>query len=151
MTIAENIKKLTIEAMKAKDPLRTDTLRGLTAGFVSELTSQKRPPNDPVTDEIALAVIKRQVKQRKDSIEQFTKGGRPELADKEKLELTILESFLPAQMSEEEIEKIVSAKMTELGVTDKSGMGKLMGAVMKETGGNADGAIVKKIIESKFN
>jgi len=150
MTIAENIKKLTIDAMKAKDALRTNVLRGLTAGFVSELMTQKKMPNDPVSDEIAMTVIKRQVKQRKDSIEQFTKGARPELAAKETEELHILESFLPAQMSEEDIEKIVVAKIAELGVADKSGMGKLMGAVMKETGGNADGTVVKKIIESKL-
>jgi len=150
MTIAENIKKMTIDAMKAKDQLKTNTLRGLTAGFVTELMAQKKLPNDAVTDDIAISVIKKQVKQRKDSIDQFLRGGRPELAEKETHELLILEGFLPAQMSEEDIEKIVVAKIAELGVTDKSGMGKLMGAVMKETGGNADGTVVKKIIESKF-
>jgi len=151
MTIAENIKKLTIDAMKAKDQLKTNTLRGLTAGFVTELMAQKKLPNDAVTDDVAISVIKKQVKQRKDSIDQFLRGGRPELAEKETHELLILEGFLPVQMNEEDIEKIVVAKISELGVTDKSGMGKLMGAVMKETGGNADGTVVKKIIESKLN
>ncbi len=150
MSIQEDIKKMTIESMKAKTPLKTEVLRGLSSAFVNELVAQKMTPQDPVTDEMALNVIKRAVKQRKDSIEQFTKGGRPELAEKEKEELVILEAFLPAQMSPEDIEKIVDKKMSELGVSDKTEMGQLMGAVMKETAGNADGNIVKGIIESKL-
>ena len=150
MSIQEDIKKMTIESMKAKTALKTEVLRGLSSAFINENVANKMTPQDPVSDDTAMAVIKRAVKQRKDSIEQFTKGGRPELADKEKEELVILEAFLPAQMSEEDITKIVDAKITEMGVTDKTGMGKLMGAVMKETGGNADGTVVKQIIESKL-
>ena len=150
MTIAENIKQMTIESMKARNPFKTDVLRGLSAGFVTELLSQKKLPSDTVTDEVALAVIKKQVKQRRDSIGQFEKGGRTDLVDKEKMELEILENFLPEQMSEEEIEKIVVSKIAELNVTDMSGIGKLIGAVMKETGGNADGNVIKAIIEKKL-
>ena len=150
MSIQEDIKKQMIVAMKAREALTVEVLRGLSGAFTNELVAQKKKPNEALDDASALAVIKRQVKQRKDSIEQFTAGGRPELADKEKLELNLLESFLPSQMSEADITKIVEAKIAELGVVDKSGMGKLMGAVMKETGGNADGAIVKKIIEEKL-
>ena len=150
MTIAENIKQMTIESMKARNPFKTDVLRGLSAGFVTELLSQKKLPSDTVTDEVALAVIKKQVKQRRDSIGQFEKGGRTDLVDKEKMELEILENFLPEQMSEEEIEKIVVSKIVELNVTDMSGIGKLIGAVMKETGGNADGNVIKAIIEKKL-
>jgi len=150
MTIAENIKQMTIESMKARNPFKTDVLRGLSAGFVTELLSQKKLPSDTVTDEVALAVIKKQVKQRRDSIGQFEKGGRADLVDKEKMELEILENFLPEQMSEEEIEKIVVSKIAELNVTDMSGIGKLIGAVMKETGGNADGNVIKAIIEKKL-
>jgi len=151
MSIQEDIKKMTIESMKAKTALKTEVLRGLSSAFINENVANKMTPQDPVSDDTAMAVIKRAVKQRKDSIEQFTKGGRPELADKEKEELVILEAFLPAQMSEEDITKIVDAKITEMGVTDKTGMGKLMGAVMKETGGNADGDVVKEIIEGKLD
>lgn len=150
MSIQEDIKKMTIEAMKAKDSVKTNTLRGLTAGFTNELVAQKKAPSDSVSDEMALSVIKRQVKQRKDSIEQFTNGGRPELAEKEKEELTILEEFLPEQMSEEAIEELVTKKIQELGITNKSGVGQLMGAIMKETCGNADGTIIKKFVDEKL-
>jgi len=150
MTIAENIKQMTIESMTARNPFKTDVFRGLSAGFITELLSQKKVPSYTVTDEVALAVIKKQVKQRRDSIGQFEKGGRADLVDKEKMELEILENFLPEQMSEEEIEKIVVSKIAELNVTDMSGIGKLIGAVMKETGGNADGNVIKAIIEKKL-
>jgi uncharacterized protein YqeY len=96
-------------------------------------------------DEEAISVIRRLVKQRKDSIEQFEKGGRQDLAENEKAEMKILEEFLPAQMSEEQIIKIVKAKIEELSPT-KEKMGIFMGAVMKETKGEADGALVKKIV-----
>jgi len=150
MTIQENIKSLTIEAMKARDSLKTNVLKGLSAGFVNELVASGQTPQSPVTDEIALQVINKQVKQRKDSIEQFTKGNRLDLAEKEQAELAVLETFLPAQMSEAEISKIVDAKIAEIGAVDKTAIGKLIGAVMKETGGNADGTVVKQIIESKL-
>jgi uncharacterized protein len=151
MSIQEDIQKLTIEAMKAKDSTRVNTLKGLKAGFTNELVAQKMTPSDPVSDEIALTIIKRQVKQRKDSIKQFTDGGRPELAEQEAVELAILDEFLPEQMSEEEVTAIVDAKIAELGITDKSGMGQLMGAVVKETAGNADGGMIKQIVDSKLS
>jgi uncharacterized protein len=150
MSIQEDINKLTIEAMKARDSDRANTLKGLKSGFTNELVAQKKTPSDPVPDEMALSVIKRQVKQRKDSIKQFTDGGRPELAEQESLELAILEEFLPEQMSEEQVTTIVEAKIAELGITDKSGMGQLMGAVVKETAGNADGGMIKQIVDSKL-
>ena len=135
------------EAMKAKDTVRLGVIRGLSAAFTNELVSQKRAPDAELSDEDALTVIKRAAKQRKDSIEQFEKGGRPELAADEKAELEIIEEFLPAQMSKDEIRPIAEKKLTEMGVTDKSGMGKAMGAIMAELGGNADGTDVKEVVE----
>jgi uncharacterized protein len=90
------------------------------------------------------------VKQRKDSIEQFEKGGRTELAEKEKTEIPILEKYLPAQISEEKIVEIVAAKKAELQISDKSKMGMLIGAVMKEVGDSAEGNVVKGIVEQSF-
>jgi uncharacterized protein YqeY len=104
-------------------------------------------PQEKLEDEGAIAVMKRLVKQRKDAADQFEKGGRPELAQKEKDELVILEAFLPAQMGREEIKKIAEAKKAELGITDKSKMGQFIGAVMKACGGNADGNDVKAVVE----
>lgn len=151
MTIQQQIKENVKQAMRDKDELKLNTLRGLLAGFTNELVAQKRKPNEELEDKDAQNVLKRQIKQRKESIEQFKKGNRNDLAEKEEAELKILEKYLPEQMSKEDIEKIVDLKIKELGITDKSGVGKLMGAVIKEAKGNADSAIVKKIIDSKLN
>jgi uncharacterized protein YqeY len=145
-----DIKEKIKDAMRAKDALRLEVLRGMTTAFVNELVALRRTPQDVLEDDKALAVVKRLVKQRKDSHEQFTSGGRPELAAKEAAELEILGEFLPAMMSQDAIRVIAEKKKAELGVTDKSGMGKLMGAIIKETGGAADGADVKAIVESLF-
>ena len=93
-------------------------------------------------------MLKRAVNQRKDSIEQFTNAGRLELAEPEQQELAIISTLLPAQLTDAEIEAIVKAKIEELGFSDKSQIGKFMGMIMKEFGGNADGTVVKRIIES---
>nr|NIT71453.1 GatB/YqeY domain-containing protein [candidate division KSB1 bacterium]NIX71133.1 GatB/YqeY domain-containing protein [candidate division KSB1 bacterium] len=98
-----------------------------------------------IGDEGAITVIKRLAKQRKDSIEQFEGAGRNELAEKEKAELAILEGYLPEMMGKDEIEKVARVKKDELGVDDKLKMGMLMGAVMKELKGKADGGDVKAV------
>jgi hypothetical protein len=134
-------------AMLAKDAVRLGVLRGLLAAFVNDAVAKKKKPDTELTDDEALDVIRRSVKQRKDSIEQFRKGNREDLAGAEEAELAILTTYLPAAVSRDEIRKVVEAKKAELGVTDKSGMGKLMGAVMKELGSNADGNDVKAVIE----
>ncbi len=148
MTIQTDIKDQIKEAMKAKDQVKLGVVKGLSAAFVNEVVSLKRTPTDPLSDEEALNVIRRAVKQRKDSIEQFTAGGRPELAESEKAELAILETYLPAMMPREEVEKVVKAKMTEMNVTDKSKAGMLMGSVMKDLKGKADGDVVKAVIDT---
>jgi uncharacterized protein YqeY len=141
--IREEIK----DAMRAKDELRKEVLRGILTGFTNELVATKRTPQEVLEDAGCIAVIKRQVKQRKDAAEQFTAGGRPELATKENAELVILEAFLPQTMSREEIKKIAEAKKAELGVVDKTKMGQFIGAVMKACAGQADGNDVKAVVE----
>lgn len=135
-------------AMKARDDLRVQTLRGALAAFTNELVSKGRKPTEELDDAGALTVLRRLVKQRKDSVEQFTAGGRPELAEKESAEAAIIETYLPQMANREDIEKVVRAKIAELGVVDNAGVGKLTGAVMKELGGNADGNVVKEVISS---
>jgi hypothetical protein len=146
-TIREEIKK----AMLAKDAVRLGTMRGLIAAFTNELVTKRRKPNEELNDDEVLDVIRKGVKQRKDSIEQFRKGGREDLASSEEAEMKILETYLPQLMSKDEIMKVAMAKKEELGVTDKSKMGMFMGAVMKELKGRADGGDVKAVIESLFN
>lgn len=137
------------EAMRAKDGVRLQTLRGALAAFTNELVAKGKKPTDELSESEIQAVLKRLAKQRKDSIEQFTKGGRTELAEKEAQELAILEAYLPQMATREEILKVAEAKKTETGA-DAASKGKLMGIVMKELGGNADGGLVKEVVESLF-
>lgn len=146
----EKIRTELKDAMRAKDEVKVNTLRGIIASTTNEMVARGKTPQDIPTDEEVLAVIKKLVKQRKDSIDQFQKGGRADLADKEILELKILEVYMPAQMTREEIEKIAKDVKEKMNVTDKSKMGQLMGAIMKETKGNADGTLVKEVVESLF-
>ena len=139
-----------IAAMKAKDPLRVQTLRGALAAFTNELVAKGKKPTEELDDAGAVAVLKRLSKQRKEAAEVYEKGGRAELAEKESSELRIVEEYLPQSASREDVERVARAKKEALGVTDASGSGKLMGAVMKELGGNADGAIVKEVVASLF-
>jgi len=148
MSLQKDIQGKIKEAMLAKDAVRLSVMRSLTAAFVNESVAKGRKPTEELPDEDALAVIRRAVKQRKESIEQFLKGSRKDLADKEEAELVILNAYLPQMMGREEIEKIARAKKEELGITEKSQQGKLMAAVMQELKGKADGTEVKAIVEA---
>ncbi len=148
MSIQLDIKAGIKDAMIKKEEIRLSVLRGLSSAFTNELVSQKRMPQEELSDEDAINVIRRALKQRKDSIEQFEKGGRPDLAEGEKAELAILETFLPKLMSKEEILVVVEAKKAELGEIDPAKIGIFIGAVMKELKGKADGADVKDVVES---
>jgi uncharacterized protein YqeY len=142
----EQIKSALKPAMIAKDSVRVGTIRLIMAAFTNELVTQGHPPTDPLSDADCMKVIKRLAKQRKDSIEQYITGGRPELADDEKAELAVIEEFLPAQMSEADIEAKVKAKLAESPL-DPTKKGQFVGTMMKELGDTADGAIVKAVIE----
>ncbi len=148
MTIHETIKAGIPEAMKAKDEVKLRTYRSLVTAMTNEVVAKKRKPDEFLTDDEAMAVLRRGVNQRKDSIEQFEKAGRTDLVEPEQLELAVIEQLLPKQMSREEIEVVVKAKMSELGVTDKSGAGKFIGAIMQELKGKADGGEVKAVVDS---
>lgn len=149
--IAEQIRSELTPAMKERNELKVRVLRGLLASFTNELVAQKKRPDETITDEDALKVIKRGVKQRLDSIEQFEKGGRNDLAKNERQELELLKIYLPQTMGMADIEKVALAKQHELGFTDKAKIGMLMGAVMKELAGKADGADVKLAVEKLFS
>ena len=137
-------------ALLSKDSIRLSVLRGLLAAFTNELVATKRKPQEELSDEEVIAVIKRAVKQRKDSIDQFRKGGREDLASSEESELKILETFLPKMMSKEDVKKKAIEVKEKLGITDKSKIGQLTGATMKELKGMADGTDVKEAVESLF-
>ena len=137
-------------ALLSRDNVRLTVLRGLMASFTNELVATKRKPQEELSDEEVIAVIKRTVKQRKDSIDQFRKGGREDLASSEESELKILETFLPKMMSKEDVKKKAIEVKEKLGITDKSKIGQLTGATMKELKGMADGTDVKEAVESLF-
>ena len=149
--LVDDIRSEMITAMKARDGVKLRVLRGLISAFTNELVSQKKKPDEKLNDDSALSVIKRAVKQRLDSIEQFSKGGRNDLAEIEKEELTVLNVYLPEMMSKEEILKIVEAKKQKLKIDDKSKIGMLIGAVMSELKGKADGKDVKEVVDSLFS
>ena len=151
MAIHENLKHSIPEALRARDEVRLRTLRSLVTAMTNEAVAKKRKPDEFLTDEEAAAVIKRAANQRKDSIEQFEKASRADLAEPEKAELAILESYLPAQMSREEITAIAKAKMAELGISSKADAGKFTGALMKDLKGKADGTDVKAVVDTLLN
>ena len=147
MAIHETLKKSIPDAMRARDAVKLQTLRSLVTAMTNEVVAKKRKPDEMLTDEEAVAVLKRAANQRKDSIEQFIKGGRPELAEPEKLELAIIDSYLPSMMSRDDIMTVAKAKMAELGVSSKADAGKFTGALMKELKGRADGSDVKAVVD----
>jgi uncharacterized protein YqeY len=148
--IQEKIKDDMKKAMIAKDETRVLVLRGLMAAFTNELVSKMKKPNEPLADADAVAVIQRAIKQRKDSIEQFTKGGRKDLVKSEEKELKIIEEYSPKMMDKKDILVIAKKKKEEMKITDKAKAGMLMGAVIKELKGKADGGDVKEVVESLF-
>lgn len=147
----QTIKNQIKDALRAKDTIKLETLRGLNALFQNEVLTGAAPAGTEfLPDDKAMALVKRSVKQRKDSIEQFTKGGRKDLVDKEKQELAILEAFLPSMMPREEIRLIARSrieKMKSEGSFDPKAVGKITGMLMKELSGKADGADVKGVVD----
>jgi uncharacterized protein YqeY len=150
MSLQTTIKDGIKDAMKNKDMSRLTVLRGLSSAFMNEAVNLGRGPQGELSDEEAITLITREAKRRKDSITQYTEGGREDLAADEKLELAVLEEFLPTMMSLDEIRPLAEAKKAELGA-DKEKMGQLVGALMKDLKGKANGDDVKAVVESLFN
>ena len=151
MAISQNdLREAMKDAMRAKDQVRLAVVRGLITAMTNEAITKGKGPEGALSEEEMLAVISRAAKQRKDSIEQFEKGGRSDLAEGEKAELAVLQAMLPAQMSEEEVRAAASAKAAELGIDEKSKANQLMGALMKDLKGKADGTVVKAVVDSMF-
>lgn len=149
--LVDDIRSEMVAAMKARDGVKLRVLRGIIAAFTNEIITQKKKPDEKLDDDGAMAVIRRAIKQRKDSVEQFEKGGRNDLVETEKEELVVLNVYLPKMMSKEEIQKVAEAKKRELKIDDKSKTGVLIGAVMSELKGKADGKDVKEIVDSLFS
>jgi hypothetical protein len=135
-------------AMKEKNQLKLDTLRFLQSA-IKNREIELRP--DAITAEEVLGVIKKLVKQRKESIEQYKAGNRQDLADQEAAELKILETYLPAQMGKDQVEKIVAEVIAALGAKSVKDMGSVMKEVISRTAGTADNKTVSEVIKSKLS
>ncbi len=147
MSLHSDIKGELKEALKAKEATKLRTVRSMLTAFTNELVATGKTPQQELDDAGVLSVIKRLAKQRKESIIQFEAANRQDLADPEKEELLILEAYLPTLMSRDAIRPIAEAKIAEMGAADKSKMGILVGSLMKDLQGKADGADVKAVVE----
>ncbi|MBI5123286.1 GatB/YqeY domain-containing protein [Candidatus Roizmanbacteria bacterium] len=137
------------QSMLARDTEKTSVLRMLISA-IGYHEIQKGGAGYTATEEDVLAVIQKEAKQHRDSIEQFKNAGRNDLVEKEEKELAMLQKYLPEQMGEDEIRKLVTEAITKTGATAAADMGKVMGALMPHTKGKADGSIVSKIVREEL-
>ncbi|MDD5079380.1 MAG: GatB/YqeY domain-containing protein [Candidatus Omnitrophica bacterium] len=134
-------------ALKNKNALAVSTLSFLRAQISYAALEKKK---DKLEDAESLAVVKKMIKQHQDSIEQFTSGGRPELAEKEKKELDILKAYLPEELSAEAVKKIVEETAASLGASGIKDMGRVMKEVLARTAGSADGKLVSELVRQRL-
>jgi len=140
-TISEEIKK----AMLAKDKVRLEALRGIKKEFLEAKTA--KGANDELSDETAIAILQKMVKQRKDSADIYTAQGRPDLAEDEIAQIKVIQDFLPSQLTAEELEAAVKKIVAEVGATSMKDMGKVMGVAIKELAGKAEGRAVSEMVK----
>lgn len=136
------------EAMKARDALKSSVLSFLRADLMNLAVAKKKNALD---DPEAVSVIKKQIKQRQDSIEQFTKGNRLEMAEKEKSELEILKAYLPPELSEDEVKKVIAQAVSETGASSMKDMGRVMKEVNAKLAGQADGKLVAELVKQSLS
>lgn len=137
------------QSMLARDEVKTSVLRMLKSA-INYYEINKGGAGYEASDEDVLNVINTQVKQRRDSIEQFTNAGRTELADKEKKELALLQIYLPEQLSEDEVRKLVVEAVLQTGASSPQEMGKVMSALMPKVKGKADGTLVSRLVKEQL-
>ena len=150
MTLQQRVDSDLKEAMRAKHATKLGVLRMLKSALKYAAIA-KSDAEAELSDAEAVQVIRKQAKQRQDSIESFEKGGRAELADKEKEELAILKTYLPQGMSPDELAKVVRETIAELGVTSKAQMGAVMKALQAKAGGRADGKTLSSEVARQLN
>lgn len=145
MSLAEQIEKDVIIAMKAKDTVRVSTLRMLKSALGNYLIQAKK---DKAEDSEVLGLITKQAKQRRESVDSFEKAGRKDLADKEKAELAILEAYLPKQLTDDELRAAVQSAIASSGAQGPADIGKLMKTLMPAIQGKADGKRVQEVVKA---
>jgi uncharacterized protein len=146
MKLKEKINSDLKQAMKDGDALKRDTLRMLES-MIKNTEIEKAKKEEGLSDQEVIEVLSRAVKQRRDSVEQYEKGGRADLADKEKKEIEIISSYLPEQLGEDKMREVIKEIIAQTGATSKTDMGKVMGQAMGKLKGQVDGNVVKRIVE----
>ncbi|MDP2831190.1 MAG: GatB/YqeY domain-containing protein [Candidatus Omnitrophota bacterium] len=146
--LAEKIFNDYKEAMKARDTLKSSVLSFLRADMLNQATAMKK---DKLLDAEVIVVIKKQIKQRQDSIQQFTSGGRLEAAEKEKKESEILKGYLPAELSAEQIKSLMEEAIISTGAKDIKDMGRLMKELTVKLAGKADGKLVSDLVKQRLS
>ncbi|MFA4988139.1 MAG: GatB/YqeY domain-containing protein [Candidatus Omnitrophota bacterium] len=136
------------QAMKARDTLKSSVLSFLRADMLNQATAKKK---DKLDDQEIAAVIKKQIKQRQDSIEQFTKGGRAEMADKESRELKILEAYLPPEMPVDQVKALIEEAVVSTGAAGMKDMGRVMKELTVKIAGRADGKTVSELVRQRLS
>lgn len=139
------------QAMKNKEQQRLKVLRSLKAKLLEREISERKDGEASLSDEQTIEVLMKAAKQRKESIEQFEKGGRDDLVTSEKAELEIINSYLPEMLSEEEVRDVARNKIDALGADNMSDMGRVMGAMMQELKGKAEGSLVSKVVKEELS
>lgn len=150
MAIQEKITNDLKTAMRNKDQDRLRVLRSLKTRLTEKEISERKSGQAVITEEQAIEVLMKAAKQRKESIAQFESGGRNDLAEAEKTELAIIESYLPKLMSDDEIREVVREKISATGASGPQDMGKVMGPLMGELKGKADGSAVSRIVKEEL-
>lgn len=151
MSLKDRISEEIKVAMKAKDKVRLETVRSIKKVILEKESSLRAQGQDTLTESQELEVLSQLAKQRRDSIEQYRKAGREDLAEQESQELAILEEYLPKQLSDEEVAAIIDEVITSIGATSAKDMGKVMGPVMQQLKGRADGQKIQAMVKAKLS
>lgn len=150
MSLKDQISDDIKTAMKAKDKLRLETVRSIKKVILERESTVRADGKDSLNEEQEMEILVQQAKQRRDSIAQYQKAGRDDLAEKEAAELAIIEAYLPAQLSDDDVSTVIDEIIAKVGASSPRDMGKVMGPAMKELKGKADGKKVQALVKSKL-
>lgn len=151
MSLKDRISEEIKVAMKAKDKVRLETVRSIKKVILEKESTLRAQGQESLTESQELEVLTQLAKQRRDSIEQYRKAGREDLAEQESQELAILEEYLPKQLSDQEVAEIIDEVIAAVGATSAKDMGKVMGSVMQQLKGRADGQKIQAIVKAKLS
>ncbi len=151
MSLKERIGEDIKTAMKAKDKIRLETVRSIKKAILEKEVALRPKGIDSLSEEHEIELLSQQAKQRRDAIQQYQNAGREDLADKESQELAIIETYLPEQVSDEELETIIDEIIASSGASSVKDLGKVMGPAMKQLKGKADGKKIQALVKNKLS